>query len=85
MPKSLMQVKGRNKGSLIDRIHLLIAGMPECAVFSSPTAGILIERLLHIERIPMDAVVTITKRRFPNSKITARRVQRLRDAMRAAA
>ncbi len=50
-PASHMRVKGHDKGSLIDRIHVLIGGMPEAQVFSAPTAGILIERLLHFERI----------------------------------
>lgn len=77
--------KGYDKGSLIDRIHVLIGGMPEAQVFSAPTAGILISRLLQFERISFPDIVTITRRRFPNSKISARKVARLAQAMKVAA
>ncbi len=85
VPKNPMRTWHADKGSLVDRIILIVAGMPEQEVFNSPTAGILISRLLKFQRVPHESIVTIVKRRFPNSKITATRVKRLAHAMKEAA
>ncbi len=80
-----MRVKAYDKGSLIDRIHILVGGCPEAQVFSAATAGILVERLLHFERISPADVVTITRRRFPNWKGSVRKVERMARAFKVAA
>ena len=71
------------KSKLVERLEAMCAELPESAVFTSPTAGVLIIQLLG-HGISHANISVIVRRRFPSSKVSLRRVRRLDHVLKAA-
>lgn len=72
----------KDKGELAARIEACALHLPEAETFSAPTAGVLIERLLKYPHLSAETIVTVVRRRHPNSRINVHRVEQIRRLLR---